>query len=631
MLAISYFTFMSLRFIFTLTSITFLACYTARQQEDHQQPKPNIIWLVSEDNSKHFLELYDSSGVSLKSLRRLAKNGLVFNNAFSNAPVCSVARSTIISGCYAPRIGTQYHRCIEKVPLPKGLTMFPTYLHKAGYYTTNNSKEDYNLSKDELVWNESSAQASYRKRPPNTPFFHVQNFGITHEGKLHFSSEDIEKKPTRVDPESVKVFPYHPETEISKYTYARLLDHHLILDSLLNAFLDQVEADGLMDDTFIFYYGDHGGVLPRSKGYIYESGLHVPLVVYVPPKYRSLVPKKPGSHINGFVSFVDLAPTVLNLVGIKVPAEMDGRAFLGKGVSASELDGRQTVFGHADRFDEKYDLVRSIRKGSLKYIRNYQPFNRDGLHNFYRYRMLMFEEWRALFKQGRLNAIQAQFFQKKSPEALYNLDVDPHEVNNLADDPTYADQLREMRTLLRDKLKDLPDLSFYPEPYFLEVGRHDPTQFGRERSDEISLLIDVADLNLEEFGDVEERIRENLTAENPWKRYWALIVCSSFGKGAASLTPLAQQLVDHDSVPLVRMRALEFLALSGLSLQPSQFAKVLGLAGSMAEANLMLNSVATLKEMVPGIELPDLTDAVPEQWIKEERSLVPHRLAYLAL
>ena len=156
-------------------------------------------------------------------IEKLAERGLVFQNAFSNAPVCSVARSTLISGSYAPRIGAQYHRRAALAPMPDGVRMFPHYLREAGYYTTNNSKTDYNLN-DKGMWDESSNKATYRNRKSGQPFFHVQNFGATHEGQLHFSKESMANDRTITDPNSITVFPYHPNTPTFRYTYARYQD-----------------------------------------------------------------------------------------------------------------------------------------------------------------------------------------------------------------------------------------------------------------------------------------------------------------------------------------------------------------------------------------------------------------------
>ena len=331
-----------------------------------EDEKPNILWIVTEDNSKHFLKLYDEGGATMPNIEALAKQGIVFNHAFSNAPVCSVARSTIISGCYAPRVGAQYHRRMQLAPMPDGLKMFPAYLKQAGYYTSNNAKEDYNFIKSNDVWDDSSRKASYKNRKEGQAFFHVQNFGTTHEGQLHFSKEEMETKPNTTSSEDMQVFPYHPNDHTFQYTYARYHDLHKKVDQAIGNFLKDLEADGLMENTIIFYYGDHGGVLPRSKGYIYESGVHVPMVVYVPEKWKHLSPIEMGIRSDAFVQFVDLAPTVLNLADIEVPRQMDGKPFLGKGVNANELNARNTTFSYADRFDEKYDMVRAIRKENFQ-------------------------------------------------------------------------------------------------------------------------------------------------------------------------------------------------------------------------------------------------------------------------
>ena len=152
--------------------------------------RPNIVWLTSEDNSVHYAKLYNENGASMPNIEALADHGLVFNHAFSNAPVCSVARTTLLTGAYAPRIGTQFHRRSKMVPMPEGGRMYPWYLREAGYYTTNNSKEDYNVI-DKGGWDESSAKATWRNRKSGQPFFHVQNTTLTHESSLHFSAEEM--------------------------------------------------------------------------------------------------------------------------------------------------------------------------------------------------------------------------------------------------------------------------------------------------------------------------------------------------------------------------------------------------------------------------------------------------------
>jgi arylsulfatase A-like enzyme len=594
-----------------------------------QTERPNIVWLVTEDNSQHFMRLYEEGGVPMPHIEALAQKGIVFNHAFSNGPVCSVARSTIISGCYAPRIGAQYHRRMERVPMPEGLKMFPWYLRQAGYYTTNNAKEDYNIIKTDGVWDESSRKATYRNRSEGQPFFHVQNFGTTHEGKLHFSEEKMLSTVTQISADQIKVFPYHPDTELARYTYAWHRDLHQTVDEQMGQFIRQLEEDGLMENTIIFYYGDHGGVLPRSKGYIYESGLHVPMVVYVPEKWQHFSPVAKGQRTDAFVQFIDLGPTVLNLAGAKVPEQMDGKPFLGQGVSLDQLNARKTTFSYADRFDEKYDLVRGYRKDNYKYLRNYQPFNVDALFNFYRCKMLMWQEWEELYKAGELNEYQAQFFQPRTQEALYDLENDPHEIHNLLDDPAYQEVLLEMRASLQAQVKSLPDLSFFPEPYFLTNGRSNPVQFGQQNKDRIAKLIDIADLSLLPFAQAKKGIKKALKSSDPWERYWGLVVCSSFGETAAPFMKKARKLMTTDSNRLVQMRAIEFWVLNGEPAPKELILKLLDEAPNRTEANLMLNTVALFQMVVPGFEMEIPEELFEPEWLVPEGALVNRRVDYI--
>ena len=454
---------MSLRALRFYAAVCVLAAMTSAQSAD----RPNVVWLVSEDNSIHFLNLFDEHGAETPRIAELAAHGLTFDNAFSNAPVCSVARTTLATGCYGPRIGTQFHRKSVAVPMPDGVKMFSEYLREAGYYTANNSKTDYNAIPGKNVWDESSRKASWRKRKDGQPFFYMQSFGVSHESSLHFSRQKMKSEATKTDPATVFVAPYHPQTDTFRYTYARYHDRIQQVDGQIGAVVDQLTKDGLLEDTFIFYFGDHGGVLPRGKGYAYESGLHVPLVVRVPEKWKHLVDAKIGSRQKGFVSFIDFGPTVLNLAGVEVPAGVDGRPFLGPGITQAELDKRDEAFGYADRFDEKYDLVRTMRKGRFEYVRNFQPFNFDGLQNNYRYRMLAYQQWRQLFEAGELNDLQSEFFRPRPAELLYDIEADPYETKNLAADPAFKKQLEQHRAYLAEWIKATGDKGQAPES---EVG-----------------------------------------------------------------------------------------------------------------------------------------------------------------
>lgn len=611
------------RLVAPLLALALSASWALAQDSD----RPNFLWLISEDNSKHFLKLFDPSGAPTPRIEALAKAGLLFEHAFSNSPVCSVARTTLMTSCYGPRIGTQYHRRSRLVPMPKGLRMFPKYLRQAGYYTTNNRKKDYNAVEGKGVWDASSKRASWRNRKPGQPFFHMQSFTATHESSLHFSADVMRNTATETDPKSVALAPYHPDTPTFRYTYARYHDRIRQVDQQIGRVVDQLVKDGLLENTFVFYFGDHGGVLPRGKGYAYESGLHVPLVVRIPTRWRHLVDAKPGSRISGFVSFVDFGPTLLRLAGIEVPAGVDGRPFLGKGVTLDELNSRDEAFGYADRFDEKCDLVRSLRKGRFKYLRSYQPFNFDGLQNNYRYRMLAYAEWRRLFRQGKLSPIQRQFFEPRAPEALYDLEKDPHETINLAGEKQYATVLSDLRGRLSAKVKAIADLSMFPERCFLDEGLAAPTEFGLSRKQEIAKLVTIADLSLVDFKAAKPAIEKALASEHRWERYWALITCSAHGRRAASLAGRAEQLAKTDPERMVRVRAAEFLGLIGKADPGPTILAALKETTSPVEANLILNTLVLLRDGQPGYEFR-VTEA-DVVGADQRRGNVRRRLDYL--
>lgn len=589
--------------------------------------RPNIVWLVSEDNSVHYLKLFDEHGAPTPHIAKMAEHGLLFTHAFSNAPVCSVARTTLATGCYAPRIGTQYHRKLVPVPMPDGLQMFSRYLRDAGYYATNNSKTDYNVISDKNVWDESSRKATWRNRTEDQPFFHMQSFATTHESSLHFPQRVMDTEKTSTDPSTVFVAPYHPDTPTFRYTNARYRDRIMQVDQQIGRVIDQLRQDELLEDTFVFYFGDHGGVLPRGKGYACESGLHVPLVVRIPNNWRHLVDAKPGSRQKGFVSFVDFGPTALHLAGVPIPSQMDGQPFLGKGITQQDLDARDESFGYADRFDEKYDLVRTLRKGRYEYIRNYQPFNFDGLQNNYRYRMLAFAEWRELYAAGKLNEVQRQFFERRPAEQLFDVENDPHEINNLATDPAYREVLQDLRMRLAARVKSMPDLSFFPESHLIEAAFDNPVQFGQQHKPEIAELVDIADLALLPYAEARQRMESLLQTPNVMKCYWALIACSSFGTEAQEMAPLAKNLTGTATPALVSIRAAEFLGLIGHSKPQPVFDHALRNTASGAEAGLILNSLVLLKDGKPGYDFEVSADMFQNS--VRNNDVVKRRLEYL--
>jgi arylsulfatase A-like enzyme len=588
--------------------------------------RPNIVWIVSEDNSKHYLKLFDENGADAPHIEALAAEGITFTRAFSNAPVCSVARTTLATGAYAPRLGTQFHRRDEPATLPAGLKAFSELLREAGYYTSNRSKEDYNFTKSRTTWDDSSKNGDWRNRPdPAMPFFHMQSHAESHEGSLHFDASLTETEKTTHDPAAVKLPPYFPDTPLFRYTMARYLDRMQAIDGIVGETMAKLKADGLLEDTFVFYFGDHGGVLPRSKGYLYETGLHVPLVVRIPEKWKHLVDLERGSRMDGFVSFIDFAPTVLTLAGVAVPAEMDGRAFLGKGVTTAEVAARDTTLGYADRFDEKYDLVRSLRVGDWKYIRSYQPHYSDGIQNNYRYQMAAYREWRDLYDEGKLGSDQRQFFEAKAPEQLYDLSTDPHELKNLAAEPAHEEKLHELRAALQTKLKSLPDLGFIPESVLVKEAMEDPAGYGKARAAEIATLIDTADLMLQPFAESEAALREALVSKNANVRYRAAAVCAAYGQEAVELVDHVKELLD-DRDTMVRVRAIEYLGMVGELDPRAPLVTIVNESSEPVEKLIALQSAAFFHEH-PAMAFPFEAESFTPVDPKEEAE---RRLRYFA-
>ena len=585
-----------MKFVTFLTIIFFLNEFILAKD------KPNFVWIISEDNSIHYLNHFFPNGAETPNIKKMAKHGVTFNNAFSNAPVCSVARSTLITSCYAPRIGAQYHRRSVMAPMPDKLRMFPAYLKENGYFTTNRSKTDYNLVQGKGVWDQSSRKAHWKNRKGNQPFFHKASYAISHESSLHFKKEAINNQPTTFDPLTVKLAPYHPDTKTFRYTHARYHDNIQKIDAVVGEIMDELRESGLLDDTFVFYFGDHGGVLPRSKGYAFETGLHIPLVVRIPKNFKHLTKYSMNSREDGFVEFIDFGPTLLNLAGVKIPDDVDGFPFMGK-----ESKTRDFTFNYADRFDEKYDFVRWIRKGKYSYQRNFQPFNFDAIQNDYRYKQLAFVEWRNLFNQGQLNPIQKQFFEKKAPEALYDVASDPYETNNLANDPKLKDVLNEMRTIMQSQMQRINDLSFYPESVMVREAMKNPSDYGVKKTNEINEMAKIAALQLLPISEVEEPLESALKSSNPWCRYWGCIVASSHVKISQKLTNIIRKMANSDSEPLVRTRAAEYLGIAQKEDPLPFFKKALKMSNSDVETNLILNSAVLLQDGGFGHSFKSLT------------------------
>jgi uncharacterized sulfatase len=424
----------------------------------------NILWISSEDTSPD-LGCYGDSYASTPNLDRLAGEGARYTRAFSVYGVCAPSRSSIITGMYPAAIGTCHMRS-QGVP-PPYVNCFTEYLRAAGYYCSNNSKTDYNLGQPNRIqawpltaWDDCSNRAHWRNRPAGTPFFSVMNLVVSHESQARADEATLRKfraqlKPEQVhDPAKAVLPPYYPDTPVVRQNWANYYDTVSVMDTMAGQILKQLDDDGLAQNTIVFYWGDHGRGLTRAKRWVYDSGIHVPLIIRWPGRIR------PGSVVGRLVSLMDLGPTVLSLAGVKPPEHMHGRAFLG----SHEAAPRNYIYAARDRMDETYDTIRAVRDARYKYIRNYHPERPCAQYIDYMDQMPMLKEMRRLHKEGKLNAVQSLWFAPSKPlEELYDCEKDPHEVNNLAGKPEAEAKLKELRAAHLQWMKDYPDLGQLPE------------------------------------------------------------------------------------------------------------------------------------------------------------------------
>jgi len=439
--------------------------------------RPNFLWISTEDINPD-LGCYGDPYAVTPNIDRLATQGVRYNNVFSHSGVCAPTRSGIITGMYPTTLGTHHMRC-QGVP-PHYVRCFPEYLRAAGYYCTNNVKTDYQFEPPFTAWDECSNKAHWRNRPKDKPFFAVFNFTLTHESQIRNRTPQMMKRlgslgpGERHDPAKAQLPSYYPDTPEVRRDWAQYYDLITLMDKQVQDMLNQLEADGLAEDTIVWFWGDNGRGLPRGKRWLYDSGTRVPLIVRVPEKWRKLAaPNKPdavqpGMVVDDLVAFIDFAPTMLSLAGIDIPKHIQGRAFLGR----QKAPPREYVFGARDRMDEAYDLIRYVRDKRFKYLRNYLWHLSRGQDINYMNQMPTMQEMRRLNAEGKLAGPQKQYFEPTKPvEELYDIVADPHEVNNLAGDPKHKDVLERMRKVHNEWYRDTMDIGLLPEPMFDELKR----------------------------------------------------------------------------------------------------------------------------------------------------------------
>ncbi|WP_446655155.1 sulfatase-like hydrolase/transferase [Blastomonas sp.] len=508
--------------------------------------RPNILCLVSEDNNP-FLGCYGDTVVRTPNIDALAAKGVLFRHAYASAPVCAPSRFGLLTGVHAESCSPAQHmRATAK--LPPDIRTYPELMRSAGYYCTNNAKTDYNCDVDPArLWDETSPTAHWRKRTGGKPFLAVFNYMVTHESQL------FRQVPGRVKPSDVRVPGFLPDTAEIREDYAGYYNLMERMDTQIGERLAELKADGLADDTIVFYYSDNGGVLPRSKRFCYDEGLRCALIVHVPEKWRHLAPAGPGTVINSPVSLIDLPATLLSIAGVRKPPLMQSNAFLGRDATGP----RQYAFAMRNRMDECIDFCRTVTDGRYRYIRNYMPHRPWGQHLGFAWTLKSYQSWETEYRAGRTTPEQSRFFKTKPYEELYDLQSDPDQLNNLIGDSGQRANARRLRAALNRHMLAIHDNGFIPEGADAEgfFASRNPALYPLKR---VMMIADIAARR-----DVRKIavLNRSLDDANPVIRFWAANGLVMLGRQAAPALAKLQHLVRTDPSDHVRVAAAEALAL----------------------------------------------------------------------
>lgn len=492
------------------------------------QDRPNILWLTYEDTSPEFIGCYGNKQAKTPNIDKLATEGVRFNAAYSTGAVSSPSRFCLITGVPANDMGTGNHRSSYKIP--EEVKAFPYYLRQAGYYTTNNSKTDYNMDNAKEItreaWSESSNKAGWWNREPGQPFFAVYNSNVSHQSRTMTNSwEKYEQQVLSFLTEEEKVKDPHLEIpaffrnspEMQKHM-SRVYNSIALMDKEFGAWLNRLEKEGLKDSTIIFCFSDHGEGITRSKGSATTTGYRVPFIIWVPVMYKHLSPWGDGIITHELVSFEDLAPTILNLTGVDIPAYMKGRVFMGEKIAPE----KKYVFSGVDRTDESSELSRTVTDGRYQYTRVFMPFQPFVRWNMYYDVSGMQQTVRDDYKKGLLNEVQCSIMEPREAEYLYDTYTDKWGVKNLIDDPAMQDKIEELRNALIKNIIDTRDPHFMTE-YVFKTEDHAPAVLAADTQEyPIKEILKAAILTGKGEEVVSHQI-QYLRHTNPYVRYWAAI------------------------------------------------------------------------------------------------------------
>lgn len=504
--------------------------------------RPNILWITSEDNNVKWVGCYGNPHADTPNLDKLAGEGFLYLNCFANAPVCAPSRSGWITGVHPVTLGTLPMR--SRYPIPHDrVKYYPDYLKDAGYYCSNVRKTDYNIGgrPDDQCWD--STKLDWKKLKQSQPFMQVINVAQSHESRA-FGAVDN----TTHSPNDIQLAKYHPDIPTIRKNYAHYHDAVKRMDADVGRFLNQLQQHGLSENTIVIYNSDHGGVLPRSKRHLFNSGTHCPLIIRIPEKFKSIrSTKKVGSKIERLVSFIDMPKTWLSLAGAEVPEIMQGKIFLGP----QREPERNYHFSYRERMDERSDNQRAVRDKRYLYIRNYMPYVPWGQKLTYLWKMEATRAWEDWHRAGKTDAVTGRWFREKPPEELYDTWEDPDNVVNLIDNSKYSKITDEFRGALKNWQLKVRDCGLLPEcervKRAVDLGVTVYEMAKDEKHYDLQSYLDASELALLAKPKQVKTLLEMLSHKDSGIRYWGMTGLCLLGDNARSHIPSIRKMTNDSS------------------------------------------------------------------------------------
>ncbi|MGY8770397.1 MAG: sulfatase-like hydrolase/transferase [Pirellulales bacterium] len=528
-------------------NVILLACLTIQAAD-----RPNILWITSEDNGISWVGCYGGRNARTPNIDQLASEGFRYTHCFDNAAVCAPTRSTWITGHYAISLGTQPMRSRYAIPHDR-VPYYPDLLKAAGYQAFNGGKTDYNIGSrdDKDCW---LVDGKIPKQQPGRKLFQIRNIGDSHESNAFPQKRGVNVK-VKTDPAKMILHSYHPDLPAMRLTYATYVDGVERMDAKIGQVLADLKKDGLEEDTIVVYCSDHGGVLPRSKRFLYSSGIHCPLIVRIPEKWKHWWPaEKPGMTVDRIVSFVDMPKTFLSLARAEVPDSYQGQIFLGDGIE----EAPKYHLSFRERADECSDNVRGMRDHRYAYIKNYMSWTPNGQRLNYMWTMAGTRAWEQHYLAGKCNDITGRFFQPRSSEEFYDTEADFDNINNLVDDPQHQAKIAELKSAMRKKQLELFDSGMLPEGMRVRRAKANHiTIYEMVRDRKLYPLgeyLDLSDMALTRDPANLNQLVASMKDHDEGIRYWA--ICGLFlleDKAEPAIATIDQAL--DDDCPEVQMMA----------------------------------------------------------------------------